>query len=229
MNIRYKYPRTYHVPWSENLKNDDRMHHNMEGAFHTKAVIVTEKLDGENTTMYNDIIHARSIDSQNSNHPSRDMVKGLWGNIKHVIHPDCRICGENMYAEHSIKYEDLESYFYVFSMWFEQYAYSWDKTLQEIAMIKHNTGIELSTVPILYYGIYDEDKIHNTWLKYTKDLNRESEGYVIRIHNEISFDFESHSFFFQMAKYVRKNHVQTDEHWLRTWDKTKINKLKVQK
>ena len=33
-------------------------------------------------------------------------------------------------------------------------------------------------------------------------------------------------FFMEMAKYVRKNHVQTNEHWLKTWDKTKINTLK---
>ena len=87
----------------------------------------------------------------------------------------------------------------------------------------------MPVVPLLYYGIYDKDKIHNSWLKYNDNLGRESEGYVIRFSEGFSFDQDAQDtggFFMQMAKYVRKNHVQTNEHWLKTWDKTKINTLK---
>ena len=52
-----KYPRTYHLSWS-NLLKDDRILDN-EDHFKDKRVIVTLKKDGENTTMYNDYIHAR--------------------------------------------------------------------------------------------------------------------------------------------------------------------------
>src|SRR6185369_8477297 len=41
-----RYPRTYHLPWSPNLTEDDRMMENTEG-FVGKRVVVTVKLDGE--------------------------------------------------------------------------------------------------------------------------------------------------------------------------------------
>lgn len=214
MNLRYKYPRTYHVPWSPGLKNDDRMHHNMS-IFDGKNVIVTIKMDGENTTWYRDAIHSRSIDSQNANHPSRDYVKGMWAQYNFAIANSMRICGENMYAEHSIKYVDLESYFYIFSIWINNTCLSWEKTKEWC----ETAG--LTTVPVLYEGIYDEEKIKEIFKEY--DFN---EGYVIRIADEFIHDFDNETFFSPMAKYVRENHVQTDEHWLRSWNKTKINKLK---
>lgn len=42
-------------------------------------VVITEKMDGENTTLYRDGLHARSLDSRH--HPSRNWVKpnGLRG------------------------------------------------------------------------------------------------------------------------------------------------------
>ena len=224
-SIKYKYPRTYHVPWSENLQNDDRCHPCMDW-FDNEVVVVTEKLDGECTTMYPDAIHARSIDSQNANHPSRDMVKSMWAIAKNGLMPDMRLCGENMYALHSLEYNDLESYFYVFSSWNGNSCQSWEDTLKLIGNIKLNQCIELITPPLLYYGIYDKDKIHNSWLKYKENLNRDSEGYVMRVSEGFYFDFEQYNFFAKCAKYVRENHVQTDEHWLRSWNKTKINKLK---
>ena len=42
----YKYPRTYHAPWSLGCTSDDKKHTSME-QFKNKRVIVTEKLDGE--------------------------------------------------------------------------------------------------------------------------------------------------------------------------------------
>jgi len=214
MNKRYKYPRIYHVPWSPNLQNDDRKHPDMS-VFEGQNVVVTIKMDGENTTWYRDAIHARSIDSQNSNHPSRDFVKGMWAQYKYMIPDNRRICGENVYALHSIQYIGLESYFYVFSIWQDNICMKWSQT----KAICEEMG--LTMVPTIYEGIYDEEKIKNAYKKY--DFN---EGYVIRLERSFPFDFENQTFFSEIAKYVRKNHVQTDEHWLKNWDKTKINKLK---
>lgn len=112
-----KYPRTNHVPWSPGMNDDDRMHENMNH-FSGKVVVVTEKMDGENTTMYSDYIHARSIDGRN--HPSRNWVKNYWSTISQDIPEHWRICGENLYAEHSISYDNLETYFYGFSIWNEK-------------------------------------------------------------------------------------------------------------
>lgn len=60
------------------------------------------------------------------------------------------------------------------------------------------------------------------------------EGYVIRVCDEFIHDFDEYKntgdetklFFRYMAKFVRKNHVQTDQHWMKNWNKNGINKLK---
>lgn len=195
---RYKYPRTLHAPWSRPHK-DDKKHFNMD-AFLLREVVVTEKLDGENTTMYNDHYHARSLDSRH--HPSRDAVKGVWGSVRYMIPEGWRVCGENMYAEHSIPYSDLESFFYGFSVWdARNVALSWDATLRFF----DECGI--TPVPVLYRGVYNEWLIKGLWDTSKADT---MEGYVIRVTDEIAFD----DFGTYVAKFVRKGHVQTDEHWM---------------
>jgi hypothetical protein len=72
--------------------------------FKGKEVVVTEKMDGENTTMYRDHIHARSLDS--AYHPSRTWVNNLWGKINYLIPEEVRLCGENMFWVHSIVYTE---------------------------------------------------------------------------------------------------------------------------
>src|SRR5829696_5384608 len=92
-----------------------------------REVVVTEKLDGENTTMYADGLHARSLDS--AHHPSRAWVKALQGRIGPGIPAGWRVCGENLYARHSIPYEDLDSWFYGFSVWDGEDCLDWDRTV----------------------------------------------------------------------------------------------------
>lgn len=207
---RFKYPRTYHCPWSPGLHKDDKMIPNMD-SFVNKRVIVTEKMDGENTTMYQDYIHARSIDGRN--HPSRDWVKNFWSSICHEIPIDWRICGENLYALHSISYNDLETYFYGFSIWDEfNMCLSWNETQDWFQLL----GIK--SVPVLYDGIYDERKIKSLYDDKKDYDNRE--GYVIRLADKFSYrDFKT-----SVVKYVRKDHIRTTKHWMQ--GKSETNKLK---
>lgn len=194
-----KYPRTHHVPWSLGINDDDHIIDSME-QFNNKRVIITEKMDGENTTMYSDHIHARSVDSRN--HSSRNWVKNFWSRIAHDIPDKWRICGENLYAKHSIHYQNLSSYFLGFSIWDENNTcLNWDDTLEWFEMF----GI--IPVPIIYDGIYDESYIKKIW---NDDSWGNHEGYVIRIADSFSFrDFKK-----CVAKFVRKNHIQTVQHWL---------------
>lgn len=209
--MKMKYPRTFHLPWSRSLTDDDKILQNTDH-FIGKEVIVTEKCDGENTNMYNDHIHARSIDSKD--HESRHWVKQLHAQIKTNIPDNWRLCGENLYALHSISYEELPSYFLLFSIWNEQnICLSWDETVEWANLL----GLE--TVPVLYRGIYDEEKIKECYTKVSK-LGGEQEGYVVRLSD--SFRYED--FKFSVAKFVRKNHVQTDGFWM---NKTVVpNKMK---
>ena len=108
-----KYPKTPHVPWSQGTSDDKTLLD--DNQFHNKDVIVTLKMDGENTSIYNDYIHARSLYSPT--HPSQSWVKKLAGEVGYKLLDSERICGENLYARHTIPYNDLESYFMVFSIW----------------------------------------------------------------------------------------------------------------
>jgi ATP-dependent RNA circularization protein (DNA/RNA ligase family) len=196
-----KYPRTFHLPWSEGATDDDKRLKKIDH-FSGKEVIVTEKLDGENCTMYHDHLHARSIDSKD--HPSRHWVKMLHATISHDIPQNWRLCGENMYAKHSIYYEQLTSYYYLFSIWNEQnQCLSWDETIEWAQLF------QTPTAPVLYRGLFDEKKIKSLFSKRSV-FGGEQEGYVVRLADSFHYDNFKHS----VGKFVRKNHVQTDQHWL---------------
>jgi len=205
-----KYPRTYHLPWSDGCNDDDKTLESVD-PFIGKEVVVSEKYDGENTSMYSDCIHARSVDGRN--HPSRGWVKNFWSTFAHDIPEGWRICGENVYAEHSIHYENLETYFYGFSVWNDRnICLSWNQTLEWFELL----GI--ISVPVLYRGMFDVDKIksvykHSNWDK--------MEGYVVRIADCFGYgDFSNN-----VAKYVRKGHIQTTKHWMHGQE-IKANSLK---
>ena len=197
-----KYPRTPHLPFSPGSTNDDKVLKNLNH-FHGKKVVVTAKMDGECTTMYRDKIFARSIDSKD--HVSRHWVKNLHAVIKYNINDNYRICGENLYAVHSIKYKHLKDYFYVFSVWNNNsnICMDWEFT----SRLVKKSGLTL--VPVLYEGIFDEEVLIS--LSELKELDGDPlEGYVVRT----SKTFHYTEFYKNVAKFVRENHVTTSKHWM---------------
>lgn len=205
MNIeRIKYPRTFHLPWSPGVSSDDKIIGDIKW-FNGKRMIITEKMDGENSTMARDYYHARSVDSKD--HPSRSWLKRFHAHIAHEIPKGWRICGENMYARHSIPYDDLQSYFYCFSIWNDKnMCLSWDDTVEWCKLLN------MEHVPVLHESfIWDEFTSH--WMSDHDAVGFDplkQEGYVVRNVNTFHYrDFGSN-----VAKYVRKNHVQTNEHWM---------------
>ncbi|MCC0178254.1 RNA ligase family protein [Waterburya agarophytonicola K14] len=196
---RYKYPRTPHLSFSPGVGGDD-LQLDRDRFFINSQVVVTEKLDGENTSLYQDYIHARSLDSRQ--HPSRAWVKALQASIGHDIPSGWRICGENLYARHSIAYEDLNSYFYLFSIWNQDnYCLSWAET-QEWAEI-----LGLTLPKVMYKGLWDEKKIRAIATNLDLDV---CEGFVVRKAEQFHYD----DFAQNIAKWVRLHHVQSDEHWM---------------
>lgn len=202
----FKYPKTFHFAWSKpDPHGNDRVHDNVNH-FIDKEVIVTEKLDGENTSMYSDKIHARSIDS--GYHPSRTWIKALHASIRHNIPKNWRICGENMQAKHAIFYDALPSYFFVFGIYDDKnICLSWDDTVE----FSYILGLE--TVPVLYRGIWEQNRVHACYSGKSVFGNAEQEGYVVRVSD--SFDYNN--FTYNVSKYVRPGHVAGDqEHWSKT-------------
>lgn len=194
-----KYPRTYHLPWSPGMNDDDRMMQDLTG-FENRQVVVTEKMDGENTTMYRDYIHARSVDSRG--HPSRNWSKNFHSQICSDIPEGWRVCVENLYAIHSIHYTDLLSYIYGLSVWTDKnFCLSWKDTKEWFYLLN------IPQVPVIYEGVFDRDVIQNLYKNYLSQ--NELEGYVVRVADSFHYrDFKS-----SVAKYVRKNHIQTTKHW----------------
>lgn len=80
----------------------------------------------------------------------------------------------------------------------------------------------MELVPILFKGKVNSEKelndLVNDLVNKPSDLGGEREGIVVRnaglFHND---DFTDN-----VMKWVRKDHVKTDEHWTRRWRKSQI-------
>lgn len=197
-----KYPKTLHLPYSPGLTKDDKKIKTTK-YLEECHVIVTEKLDGENTCLEHDKIHARSENS--TSHPSRNRIKKLHAEIRHLISANDAVFGENVYAKHSIEYDSLNSSFYIFAIYDKasKAFYSWHMT----RLLAKEYG--LRTVPEIYEG---------PWKKKFEIPNKSAfgptcEGFVVRKAGPVPLDEYDRYF----AKYVRADHVQTDEHWKRNW------------
>jgi len=124
--------------------------------------------------------------------------------VSYLLDDNMRICGENLYAVHTVRYNILKSYFYMFSFWIDNMCLSWEETLQYASIL----GLE--TVPVFYEGLYDKEKIIAAFSSHEKD----NEGYVIRLAGEFNYiDFRK-----SVAKYVRPEFRDSlnerDEHWI---------------
>jgi hypothetical protein len=208
-NDYIKYPRTFHLPFSVGRTDDDRAMPDCSH-FEGQTVVIMNKLDGENTTAYWDgHVHARSLDS--GNHPSRNWVKQFLASRLHELPKGWRINGENMFAKHSIHYKGLEGYFYLFAMWNEKnQCLSWRET------VEWGQLLDIPICPVWFHGFFSEGHT----MEYGEQVDagmkdqhgNEVEGFVVR--NTDSFDYSK--FRDNVSKFVRRNHVQTNQHWIRT-------------
>lgn len=101
----------------------------------------------------------------------------------------------------------------MFSMWIDNRCLSWDETVEYASII----GLE--TVPVIYDGIYNKDKIIASFSSYKEN----NEGYVIRVADEFNYiDFRR-----SVAKFVRDEFRQvvnnSHGHWISK--KVEVNKL----
>lgn len=201
-----KYPRTFHLPWSEGQSDDDKTHtiETVEKMFGNKEIVVTEKMDGENFSAYSDgTCHARSLDS--GPHPSRSYVKAKLKEIGCLLPLGWRIMGENLYATHSIEYKELPDYFILFNIADQNnMALSWNE-IEEWGEL-----LEVPVVKVLWRGVWNAEDIKKLYPFKSFYGAKIPEGYVVRDAGRFPMDdFTNH-----VAKFVRKHHVQTDQHWM---------------
>lgn len=159
-------------------------------------VTVTEKMDGEIATIYQDgRYHPRSLTY--SSHWSRDVVKQLIPGITPAIKPNEMFVFENMYARHTIAYDDLEDYLYLLYIVRNGMVIGTRET-QRIA-----SNNKFATPKVLFSGTLRS-------ISQLRELSGYKEGYVIRWSNPFPYN-ELHMF---TAKYVVDGFIQEgEEHW----------------
>jgi len=204
-----KYPRTYHLPFSPGAP-EDKIIKDINTLLNV-PVIITEKLDGSNVSIMSDKCFARSH-ANPPKHASFDMFKAFHAQVKHLIPLQVQLFGEWLYAKHSIEYENLPGYFLLFGvrnintqMWT-----SWS-SVEKIAEI-----IGVYTVPVISRNTVfsNEKELKNLiqhYYKFPSMYSKQREGFVIRHKNE----FNNDNFQQCVAKWVRAEHNQIDEHWMR--------------
>jgi len=206
MEDKHKFPRTYHFEWSPGLQSDDKVITDLSGLL-GEEVVATIKMDGENSSLYSDYTHARSLDSRHNF--TRDWLKKMHAVLKHQIPDNFILVGENLWAEHAIRYPDgyLQGYFYLFSIW-----ENGDTCLSYDDIVMYADLFDLPMPREVIRGVFNEDfekklKVAASMLNTTLE-----EGFVVRVTR--SFKREDYSRC--VAKYVRKGHVQPNaEHWLK--------------
>lgn len=161
---------------------------------------MTEKMDGENTTIFAGGCHPRSPDARY--HPSRDWIKAFAAEISPQLAQDERIVGEYLFARHSIAYHALPSYFLGFAWILGEDLQSWDDTQVRFE------ELGITSVPVLYRGPYSNRLSEDLISQMDFSLQ---EGFVLRTAAAFPEDQMATKF----AKYVRENHVQSDVHWIK--------------
>jgi len=196
-----KYPRTPHIPGSPGMTDDDKLVSPETLAFLQSGVelVVTEKMDGGNITMYRDDFHGRSLDS--GTHPWDTRTRAVWASIRHLIPEGWRISGESLQARRSVAYDNLPGVYMMFGVWDENNnLLSWDDTVHVSEMLG------LPHVPVLYQGTSYNEAV-NIWGQLREEET--SEGFVVR--NAGSFPYSEFSQ--NIAKWVRAGHVRTRADW----------------
>lgn len=220
-----KYNRTYHFPFSPGATNDDKIATSLENLIGV-PIVITEKMDGSNTSLEKDGCFARTHSGPPS-HASFDGLKALHATIKYKISHSFQLFGEWCFARHSIEYAELPSYFMLFGVRElanafgaeEDYWASWEGVELWAA------EIDVPTVPVLYKGIVSSEKelkeLIESLMIQPSACGGIREGVVARVQR----GFKDDEFPMCIMKCVRANHVQTSEHWK---DQEIIrNKLKI--
>jgi hypothetical protein len=202
-----KYPRTPHLPFSPGGTKDDRRLADVSELL-GRDLILTEKMDGSNLCLTRGNVFARSHAGPPV-HASFDMAKSLHAQVRAAMAPGLSYFGEWCFAVHSIEYEVLPSYFLLFGIRDDEKKtwLGWD----DILLFADDLG--LGTVPVLAeINVNDArelEKIVTTEAVKPSLFGPRREGAVVRWR----MGYAESEFERAIAKWVRANHVETDEHW----------------
>lgn len=244
-----KYCRSLHAQISMGTTSDDRfMPSGYVKSFAQKeALVLTEKLDGQNNCFNKHGVFARSHTAP-TEHPWDKPMRERWELIRNDLN-DLEIFGENMYGIHSIAYDKLESFFYVFAVREGDHWLGWEEVNFYAEMLDFPVVPEIKITEHLggmFNDQIDENTVLRNWLTKSLGMTWEesvatggllgghdpvthapcSEGFVIRNRagfqtNNGDLPVESNEFD-NLFKLVRKAHVKTTVHWTKNWKPAKL-------
>lgn len=244
MDESSKYCRSLHAQISLGTTSDDRFMPDgyIQYFAAMQDLVLTEKLDGQNNCFTKNGVFARSHTNP-TQHPWDKPMRERWQLIRNDLN-ELEVFGENLYGIHSIAYNQLESYFYVFAVREGEHWLSWEEVKFYAALLDFPTVPEIpikAKLRDVYEEGKDENKILENWLiqnlgkrweesvetpgllgGYDLETNQAcSEGFVIR--NAAGFRTNNgilpvaSNEFDNLFKLVRRSHVKTDVHWTKTW------------
>lgn len=203
-----KFPRTKHFPFSPGGTRDDHRHKDIK-KFLGESVTITEKLDGSNVALTREGVYSRG---GLASHSSFNPLKAIHSTIKEVIPKNHIVYAEWCYAIHSIIYPEIKNPLNLINVYNleDDYFYGYDYTFQ----IAKHLGAEV--VPLLFeikekevqnLDVFKE--MINTYAKAPSVYGPDREGIVASPKFNCSWEYYKNF----TAKWVRADHVQTDEHW----------------
>jgi hypothetical protein len=205
-----KYPRTFHWPWSQQVHDDDSYHQD-PSFFVGRDVNITEKLDGGNTALNAGLVYARST--------GQEATQGWFAHVKKyhawktaTLDPSITVYGEDLAALHSVDYKlPMDETYKVFQI------REGDEFMSTYGMVTTAASLGMAVVPSLFYGQFKSVEEITRWfeteIKKPSAFGTTREGFVM----STTYGFMADEFSQHVCKYVRKNHVQTDEHWTKNW------------
>ena len=203
-----KYPRSLHLPWSPGGTSDDKRMADVSSLLDVPLVI-TEKCDGSNLTYTRTAVFSRSH-SGPPGHPSFDLAKATHARIAHELSLGLSLFCEYCYAVHSITYDALPDYSLVFGARDDREGRWWDWDM----VVAQAADLGLPTVPELHRGqVSTARELEALTLSLASQpsvFGGPREGVVVRHAGE----FRDADFQRSLAKWVRSDHVTTDEHWM---------------
>ncbi len=203
-----KYPRSFHLPWSPGGTSDDKRLHDVSKLVGVE-IVATEKCDGSNLTYTTKHVYSRSHSGPPS-HPSFNLAKATHARMGYLVPEGLSVFCEYCYAVHSITYEGLPGHSLVFGVRDDMRGEHWDWD----AVVMLAEELSLPTVPVLFRGqVGSEGELQELTERLGQGASAfggPREGVVVRRASE----FENSAFSSSLAKWVRRDHVTTDDHWM---------------
>ncbi|CCG98421.1 hypothetical protein FAES_0409 [Fibrella aestuarina BUZ 2] len=225
MALSEKYGRTYHYPFSPGTTSDDRINHQFADDLRSITQLIhTEKLDGENNCLNRYGVFARSHASPTVS-PWTNTIRQRWQLIRHDL-GDLEVFGENLYAIHSIAYPRLPEHFFVFGIREQGIWLSWEETefyarlldFPTVPVLSHSDSVlQPAVIEAEVLALAAQPSVFGS-VEASTGAPCTREGVVSRCAHA----YTTAAFPHRVFKYVRKGHVQTSEHWTRTWQRAPL-------